>query len=199
MSASRIATTATSGRSRPSRRRLIPMRHVEEAAAEIARGSRPGPASRCPSGGTAPDADLGEVVGQLLRHPLGQRRHEDALVPRRRRPGRPRAGRPPGPSTGRISICGSSRPVGRMTCSTISPPARSSSSLLGVALTAMTWWTRSRELVVGQRTVVQRATAGGTRSRPATCLRERSPKNIPRTCGSVTCDSSTTSRKSSGK
>ena len=135
LSASRIATTATSGRSRPSRSRLMPIRQSKTPRRKSARMFDS--LERLDVGVEVPaaHADLREVVRQLFGHPLGQRRDEDALVARRPRSRTTPSRSSTWPLTGRISITGSSRPVGRMTCSTISPPACSSSSRPGVALT----------------------------------------------------------------
>ena len=65
------------------------------------------------------DAHFFEVVGQVLGHALGQRRHQDALALAPRAPAPARSGPPPGPSVGLTSMSGSIRPVGRMICSTI--------------------------------------------------------------------------------
>ena len=60
------------------------------------------------------------------------------------------------PRTGRTSIGGSIRPVGRMTCSTTTPPAFVSSYGPGVAETKTTCWTRCFPLLEVQRPVVER-------------------------------------------
>jgi len=73
-----------------------------------------------------PHPEVVIVLGQVLGHALGERGDEDALV----------AGRPEADLgqqvvhlafTGRTSTTGSIRPVGRITCSTTTPPAFCSS------------------------------------------------------------------------
>ncbi len=72
---------------------------------------------------THPDAALHEVLRELLRHLLGEGRHQSPLAARADLADAleqvvhlPRAGR--------TSISGSSRPVGRISCSATTPPTR---------------------------------------------------------------------------
>jgi hypothetical protein len=63
---------------------LIPIRQSNTPAPEVRQDTDP--VERLDVGVQVAHAhaDLGEVVGQLLGHPLGQRRHEHALARRRR-------------------------------------------------------------------------------------------------------------------
>ena len=65
-----------------------------------------------------PDALLQEVVRQVLGHLLGQRGDEHALVLLDAVVDLARAGRRSGPVVGLTTTSGSTRPVGRMICST---------------------------------------------------------------------------------
>ncbi len=80
MSASRIATSDTSGRSRPSRRRLMPTRDVELTEAQVADDLHAlhGVDVRMQIANL--DAVFVQIVGQILRHPLGERSDENALI-----------------------------------------------------------------------------------------------------------------------
>ena len=100
--------------------------------------------------------------------------------------------------TGRISTSGSTNPVGRITCSTKAPLHFSISYGPGVALTKITWLTnRSHSSNLRGRL----SSAEGSRKPYFTSvsLRDRSPKYIPPICGTLTWDSSITSKKSFGK
>ena len=103
------------------------------------------------------------------------------------------------PRRRRLRSPGSSRPVGRITCSTTSPPVllqfvrpgrgRDEDHLVDLAAPT------PRTAAAG----CPARWAAGSRARPASpcgCGRRRTS---PRICGTVTCDSSTNSRKSSGK
>ena len=107
LSASRIATSETSGRSRPSRSRLMPTRTSNSPS----RRSRSDldPLDRVDLRVQVPDPDphLDEVVGQVLGHLLRERGDEHALVLLGAEAGSPPSGRPPDPSSG------GSRPGGR--------------------------------------------------------------------------------------
>ena len=82
LSASRIATSDTSGRSSPSRSRLMPDQHVELAEAQVAQDLDA--LERVDVGVQVAHAhaELGVVLGQVLGHALGQRRDQHALVRR---------------------------------------------------------------------------------------------------------------------
>ena len=69
-----------------------------------------------------------EVVGEILGHLLGEGRHQHAVVLRLRRPAPPRRGRRSAPLWGERSPPGSTRPVGRMICSTTCVDSRNSHS-----------------------------------------------------------------------
>ncbi len=80
LSASRMATSETSGRSRPSRRRLMPMR---TSYSPLRRSREELDALEGFDLGVhvaAADADLGVVVGEVFGHALGEGGDEDALV-----------------------------------------------------------------------------------------------------------------------
>ena len=81
---------------------------------------------------------LGQVIRQIFGQPLGQGRDQHAA--RRPRPAREfaRADAALAPRRGLISITGSNKPVGRMTCSTTSPPDCCNSYGPGVAETYTT-------------------------------------------------------------
>ena len=64
------------------------------------------------------DAVLAEVVGQVLGHALGERGHQHALVLRRRASLISDSRSSTWVAAGRTSTAGSTRPVGRTTCST---------------------------------------------------------------------------------
>ena len=102
------------------------------------------------------------------------------------------------PWAGRSSTLGSSRPVGRTSCSTTSPPDSSTSKAAGVAETKSTWFRRPMN---SSKVRGRLSRADGSRKPYSTSvpLRERSPKNMPRTWGTETWDSSTTSSQSLGK
>ena len=74
---------------------------------------------------------LVQVLGQVLGHALGERRHQHALALARGRRGTRPAGRRPGARPGGRCTSGSTSPVGRITCSTNTPPVRSSSQAAG--------------------------------------------------------------------
>ena len=119
LSASRIATSETSGRSSPSRSRLIPTSTSKTPGAQVADDLDA--LDRIDVGVQIAhlDAVLGQELGQILGHALGERRDQHAFVAARvaeRDLGQhvvdlraaPAAPRPPGRSG----------PVGRTTCST---------------------------------------------------------------------------------
>ena len=72
-------------------------------------------------------AEVVVVLGQVLGHALGERRDQHALALRAPACGSRASRSSTWPFTGRTSISGSIRPVGRMTCSTTTPPAFCSS------------------------------------------------------------------------
>ena len=101
------------------------------------------------------------------------------------------------PLEGLITICGSTSPVGRMICST-TPSAMPSSYLPGVAERYTVWPTRDEN---SSQVSGRLSMADGSRNpcSTSTRLRDASPSYIAPICGTVTCDSSITVRKSSGK
>ena len=82
-------------------------------------------------------AVLVQIFGQVLRHALGEHGDERAVALCRRPRAPRREGRRPALRAGRISTGGSMSPVGRMTCSTKTPPVRSISQPPGVAETCI--------------------------------------------------------------
>ena len=88
------------------------------------------------------EAEVAVVGRQVLAHPLREARDEHAV----RRPPRVFRISPSRSSTwpraGAISTIGSTSPVGRITCSAVTPPERWTSRSDGVADTATSWRTR---------------------------------------------------------
>ena len=137
LSASRMATSDTSGRSRPSRSRLMPDQHVERAAPQVAQDLDALERLDVRVQVAHPHAELVVVLRQVLGHALGERGHEHALFRRdaradlgqqvvhlpRHGPDDPRRGRP-GPSAG--------------------SPARQSRRRSSAARTARAWPRRTR-------------------------------------------------------
>src|SRR3989338_8377341 len=80
LSASKIATSETSGISNPSRNRLM-HQHVEFPHPKLADDLHP--FERVDLGMEVLDADaeVPVIIGQVLGHPLGEGRDEDALAP----------------------------------------------------------------------------------------------------------------------
>ena len=80
LSASRIATSETSGRSRPSRKQIDADQDVELAAPQIAQDLDA--LQRIDIGVEVAHlhAELLVILRQVLGHPLGQRRHQHALA-----------------------------------------------------------------------------------------------------------------------
>ena len=143
------------------------------------------------------DAELDEVVGEVLGHLLGERGDENPLVALG-------AAADLGDEVvdlalrvGRTSTSGSMSPVGRTICSTTCDDT-SSSYGLGVAERNTTWFTFSTN---SSKRSGRLSIADGSRNPCSTSvsLRDRSPSYWPCSCGTVTCDSSSTTRKSSGK
>ena len=92
-------------------------------------------------------------------------------------------------STGRISTGGSRRPVGRMTCSTNTPPVCSISHLAGVADTN----TDCGRIASHSSNLRGRLSMHEGRRKPwsdRVILRLKSPLYMPPICGTDTCDSS---------
>ena len=81
MSASRIATSDTSGRSRPFAQQVDADQHVEHAAPQVAQNLDPLQRVDVRVQVADLDAELLVVRRQVLGHPLGQRRHQHALAP----------------------------------------------------------------------------------------------------------------------
>ena len=153
LSASRMATRATSGRSRPSRSRLMPTRTSNDAQPELAEDLDAGHRVDVGVEVLDPDPLLGQVVGQVLGHLLGQRGHEDPVA-RAATVASIRSRRSSiCPVVGRMSTSGSTRPVGRMTCSTTLALC-SSSHGPGVADSRMVWPVALDELLEAERPVV---------------------------------------------
>ena len=84
LSASRIATSDTSGMSSPSRSRLMPTSTSNSPEAQVADDLDPLDRVDVRVQIAHLDAVLVEVVGEVLGHPLGQRRHQHALAASRR-------------------------------------------------------------------------------------------------------------------
>ena len=80
LSASRMATSVTSGRSIPSRRRLIPTSDVEDAEPQVAQDRDALERVDLAVEVLDLDPELLEVVGQVLGHLLGQGRDERPLA-----------------------------------------------------------------------------------------------------------------------
>ncbi len=196
LSASRIATRETSGMSSPSRSRLMPMRTSNSPLRRSRMISIRSMVSTswCMYRTRTPFFSIKVVRSSAIflvrvvtstRSPLAER-----LLHSLRRSSIC-------PSTGRTTISGSSRPVGRMTCSTTGAPSWRS-RVPGVALTYTTWcifWPNSSKFS-GR---LSRAEGSRKPNWMRFSFRERSPPNIPRTWGRVTWDSSMNIRKSSGK
>ena len=100
LSASRIATSAHSGMSSPSRSRLMPTSTSNTPKPQVADDLDP--LQRVDVGVQVAHlhAVLGQVVGQVLRHALGQRGHQHARALRRPPCGIRPADRPPGAPPG---------------------------------------------------------------------------------------------------
>ena len=96
--------------------------HVELAAAQIAQNLDSLQRLDLGMQIAAPDADLGVVFRQVFGHALGQGRDQHPLIALGARRGFLQAGRPSARLTGGLRPPGSIRPVGRMICSTTSPP-----------------------------------------------------------------------------
>jgi hypothetical protein len=158
LSASRIATSAHSGMSRPSRSRLMPMSDVEGAQPQIADDLDALEGVDVGVHVAHPHAELVQIFGQILGHPLGQHRDQRAVAGLRRR------GTSPSRSStwdraGRISITGGSmRPVGRITCSANTPPLSFHLPAGGVAETCDRLRTHRVPFLEAQGAVVE---AGG--------------------------------------
>ena len=101
------------------------------------------------------------------------------------------------PRVGFTTTSGSTRPVGRMICSTTCAEC-SSSQRAGVAERNTAWRVRSSH---SSKRSGRLSAAEGSRKpcSTSTALRLRSPSDWPCSCGMVTWLSSTTVRKSSGK
>ena len=199
MSASRIATSDTSGRSRPSRRRLMPTSTSNSPWRRSRRISHP-----------LDGLDVGVEVAHPHAEVLGSTRSgprpcawsgwSRARARRSRRArGSRRAGRRPGPSPGAPPRSGSMRPVGRMICSTTTPPrllqlvgARRRGDVDHLAEPRL-------ELLELERPVVERRRQAEAVLDQGLSCAERSPWYIPPIWGIVWCDSSTMMRKSVGK
>ena len=117
----------TSGRSSPSRSRLMPTstsnsplrrsRRISHALERLDVGVQVAHAH----------AEVVVVLGQVLGHALGERRDQHALAPLGAQRGSRPAGRPPGPSPGAPRSPGPSGRWAGSTCSTTTPPAFCSS------------------------------------------------------------------------
>ena len=80
LSASSIATSETSGRSSPSRKKVDADQHVKLATPQIAKYLDAFERHDIAVQIADLDADLGKILAQILRHPLCQRRDQNALV-----------------------------------------------------------------------------------------------------------------------
>ena len=190
LSASRIATSDTSGRSRPSRSRLMPTSTSNFAEPQVADDLDA--LDRLDVGVQVAhlDAVFVEVFGQVLGHALGQRRDQHALVPRdaqadlRQQVVHLRRDRPHLDHRDRRarSAARPARPPARTSRARTAPasPRRRSSA----ARRAPT----RRNAAAGCRA----PTAGGNRTRPASPCASDRPVHAP-ICGIVTWLSSTTS------
>ena len=116
-----------------------------------------------------------QVVGEVLGHALRQRRDQHALALLAVRADLVAAGRPPGPRPGAPRSRGSMSPVGRMICSTTTPPDCSSSR------TAPAWRETKMVCAASSQNSSKRSgrlsSAHGSRKPYSTsvCLRARSP------------------------
>ena len=120
LSASRMQTMDTSGRSRPSRRGSRPPGHRRRLAS-----SRDGHGLDGIQLGVQPLAAqtlLLEEMRQVFGQPLGERGDADALPPRSARLRTSPSSAGTCPAAGSMRTPGSISPVGRITCSTTSPP-----------------------------------------------------------------------------
>ena len=193
LSASRIATSDTSGRSSPSRSRLMPTSTSKTPAAQVAQNldALEGVDVRVEVADL--DAELLIVLRQVFGHPLGERRHQHAFATCRRDRGSRRAGRRPGPSP---AAPRSADPSVRSDGSPARPPRRRPSA----ARTGRAWRTRKSPGATRcshSSKLRGRLSSAEGRRKPystSTSLRERSPWYMPRTCGIVWWLSSTMSR-----
>ena len=199
LSASRMATSDTSGRSSPSRSRLMPDQHVELAEAQIAQDL---------------DALEGVDVRVQVAHPDARARcntrsdprpsawsassRGPARPPSRARGSRP-AGRPPAVPTGPHLDLGIEQP-GRADDLLDDHALRAAGARIRPASPTRRWSAARapptrRSAAAGCRA----PTAAGSRTRPGSpCATGRRCTSTP-ICGTVWWDSSTNSRKSLGK
>ncbi len=102
LSASRMATSATSGRSRPSRSRLMPTRTSNSPEPQLAQDLDAGDGVDVGVQVLDPHARLGQVVGQVLGHLLGQGGDQHPVAAGHGRGRSARGGRRSGPWSGMI-------------------------------------------------------------------------------------------------
>ena len=114
-------------------------------------------------GGSGTDARLGQIVGEVFGHALGESSDQHAL-PARRALADFLEQVVHLTFVGLITISGSMRPVGRMICSTITPSERTSSCRAGVAET---------KIVARPAPRTRRIAAAGCRGRTAVGIRSR--------------------------
>ncbi len=129
------------------------------------------------------DAELEQVVGEVLGHLLGERGDEHPLVALDARPLISATRSSIWPLVGRTITSGSMRPVGRTICSTTCVDI-SSSYGLGVADMNTTWFTCSMN---SSNRSGRLSIADGSRKPCSTSvsLRDRSPSYWPCSCGTV--------------
>ena len=143
------------------------------------------------------DAELEEVVGEVLGHLLGQRGDEDPLVAL----GRSRISCTRSsiwPLVGLTTTSGSMRPVGRMICST-DAVARDRARTAPASPTGRPSGRSGRRTPPTSAAGCPSRWAAGSRGRRGSVCGTCRLRTSPPICGTVTCDSSMTSRKSSGK
>ena len=122
LSASRMATKRHLGQVQPFPQQVDADEDVELAQAQVPQNLHPLQRCRCRSAGSAPCMPMSrQVVGQILGHPLRERRHQHPLAPGDDAARISSIKSSIWPSTGRTTTSGSTSPVGRMICSTTAP------------------------------------------------------------------------------
>ena len=196
MSASRMATNDTSGRSRPSRNKLMPTSTSKSPSRRsrsisirwIVSTSEWRYLTRIPCSSRYSVRSSAIFLVRVVTRVRWSASTRAAIISRRSSIC---------PLVGRTCTSGSIRPVGRTICST-TRLLFSNSQPPGVAETRRTCPTRSTNS--SKRS--GRLSAAEGRRKPCSmrvAFRLRSASYCPWSCGTATCDSSSTTRKSSGK